>query len=57
MDNYSWDEAFTTLEFSASQKQLMCNFNIRYECNDARDDYSTQLKKGATTGDIFPQWM
>jgi hypothetical protein len=29
-------------------------FNIRYECNDARDDYSTQLKKG---DGVFPQWM
>ena len=32
-------------------------FNIRYECNDAKDDYSAQLKKGEATGGLFPSWM
>ena len=32
-------------------------FNIRYECNDARDDFSAQLKKGDTSGGDNPQWM
>ena len=31
-------------------------FNIRYECNDVRDAFSTQLKKGDMT-DTLPQWM
>jgi hypothetical protein len=35
----------------------MKNFNIRYECNDARDDYSAQLKKGNSEGGLFPQWI
>jgi hypothetical protein len=30
----------------AQQNQLMQNFNIRYECLDARDDYRAQMKKG-----------
>ena len=44
----TWDDAFQTHQFSASQYQLMKNFNIRYECLDARDDYRAQLKKGIT---------
>ena len=31
---------------SQHQNQLMQNFNIRYECLDARDDYRAQMKKG-----------
>jgi len=56
-DNYSWDETFMDHQFTECQLQLMNNFNIRYECNDARDDFSTQLKKGQGSGGIFPQWM
>ena len=53
----SWDETFNLYEFNDQQKQYMKNFNIRYECNDARDDYSAQLKKGNSEGGLFPQWM
>ena len=49
---YSWDETFTAHEFSMRQIELMKNMNIRYECLDSRDDFHTQLKKGATPG-----WM
>ena len=42
----TWDEAFTNYQFSGYHKQLMSNFNIRYECLDARDDYRAQMKKG-----------
>ena len=31
---------------NSQQNQLMQNFNIRYECLDARDDYCAQMKKG-----------
>src|SRR6201987_2870563 len=41
----TWDEAFNTHDFTPAQTKLMKNFNLRYECNDARDDYSAQLKK------------
>ena len=42
----SWDDIFTEYEFTPKQVQLMKNFNIRYECLDARDDYRAQLKNG-----------
>jgi hypothetical protein len=43
--NTTWDEEFNKYEFTAQQNQLMQNFNIRYECLDARDDYRAQMKK------------
>ena len=30
--------------FSVDQKKLMNHFNLRYECLDARDDYSAKMK-------------
>ncbi|KDR76761.1 hypothetical protein GALMADRAFT_51106, partial [Galerina marginata CBS 339.88] len=42
----SWDECFNSYGFTNEQEQLMKNFNIKYECLDARDDYRAQLKKG-----------
>jgi hypothetical protein len=56
-EDYSWDETFNLYQFTDEQIKYMKNFNIRYECNDARDDYSAQLKKGNSDGDLFPQWM
>ena len=41
----SWDDAFTQYKFNPRQSEIMNNFNIRYECFDARDDFSAQLKK------------
>jgi hypothetical protein len=32
-------------------------FNIHYECNDARDDYSKLLKQQHGTNGIFPHWF
>ena len=45
-DDHSWDETFVAHVFTDRQLQIMNNFNLRYECNDARDDFSTQLKQG-----------
>ncbi|KIL57946.1 hypothetical protein M378DRAFT_15905 [Amanita muscaria Koide BX008] len=42
----SWDETFEEHPFTARQCQLLKNFNIRYECLDARDDYRAQLRAG-----------
>jgi len=56
-EDYSWDETFNLYQFTDEQIKYMKNFNIRYECNDARDDYSAQLKKGNSDGGLFPQWM
>ena len=32
-------------------------FNIHYECNDARDDYSKLLKQNNATDGVFPHWF
>ncbi|THU95873.1 hypothetical protein K435DRAFT_563576, partial [Dendrothele bispora CBS 962.96] len=42
----TWEEAFNVHKFTSAQIKLMQNFNLRYECNDARDDYSTLRKRG-----------
>ena len=40
-----WDEEFNNHSFSEEQKRYMHNFNLRYECLDARDDYRAQMNK------------
>ena len=40
----SWDETFNEHEFTKREKQLMRNFNIKYECFDACDDFQAQMK-------------
>ena len=47
-DNETWDEAFNNHEFTSREKQIMRNFNIKYECLDAKDDFRAQMKAGAT---------
>ena len=42
----SWDDTFNEHGFRNQEVQLMKNFNIRYECLDARDDFRAQLKNG-----------
>jgi hypothetical protein len=49
----SWDEIFTEHEFTKREIQLMRNFNIKYECYDARDDFHAQMKAGATHNDFL----
>ena len=44
--NATWDEEFSKYKFTAQQNQFIQNFNIRYECLDARDDYHAQMKMG-----------
>src|ERR1700674_2527507 len=56
-DDQSWDEAFTNYTFTPCQIELMKFFNIRYECNDARDDYSKLLKQKIATDGVFPHWF
>ena len=56
-DDQSWDEAFTDYKFTLRQTELMKFFNIRYECNDARDDYSKLLKQKNATDGVFPRWF
>ena len=56
-DDQSWDEAFTNYKFTPHQTELIKFFNIFYECNDARDDYSKLLKQKIATDDVFPHWF
>ncbi|KAJ6585467.1 hypothetical protein B0H19DRAFT_924974, partial [Mycena capillaripes] len=45
-DNLStWDQAFKEHEFTDRRKELINNFDVRYECNDARDDHYALMKK------------
>ncbi|KAF8867603.1 hypothetical protein BD779DRAFT_1685577 [Infundibulicybe gibba] len=50
----TWDAAFTAYEFSERERELMRNFNLRYECLDARDDFHAQLRAGALD---VPAWV
>ena len=56
-EDHSWDETFSAHTFTADQNRLMKNFNIRYECNDARDDYSAQLKQKGNVDKISASWL
>jgi len=41
----TWDKSFMAHEFSKRQTEIMKFFNVRYECLDARDDYSAKRDK------------
>ncbi|KAJ3898665.1 hypothetical protein F5879DRAFT_812227, partial [Lentinula edodes] len=61
LTNNSWDTAFENHNFTPNELQLMKNFNLRYECLDARDDYRAQLKAGAAVDSSwnpnFKSWL
>ncbi|KAJ7137593.1 hypothetical protein C8R43DRAFT_893465, partial [Mycena crocata] len=44
-DISTWSQAFNDHPFTERELQLMENFNTRYECNDARDDHYSQMRK------------
>ena len=43
--NQTWAETFSAHTFTKRQIELMANFNVRYECNDARDDHFAQMQR------------
>ena len=51
----SCEEVFQGHSFRGSEIDMMKNFNVRYECLDARDDFRAQLKKGSATN-LFGSW-
>ena len=53
--DHLWDEEFQRHSFSEEQVRYMRNFNVRYECLDARDDYRAQMKKSGNT--IIGSWV
>lgn len=56
-EDQSFDKAFNSFNFTIQQAQYMKNINLQYEYNGAWDDFSAQLEKGNSSGDIFNQWM
>ncbi|KAF6746518.1 hypothetical protein DFP72DRAFT_762659, partial [Ephemerocybe angulata] len=46
----TWEETFNQYPFSERQKTLMNNFNMRYECYDARDDYNAITRTAGKEG-------
>ncbi|KAK0224910.1 hypothetical protein EDD85DRAFT_728027, partial [Armillaria nabsnona] len=46
IENISWDRSFINFKLLPWQDKIISNFNLRYECMDARDDYNAQLKQG-----------
>lgn len=46
----TWEQSFVSSEFSDRQQEIMKNFNLRYECLDARDDYTAQRKANERSG-------
>jgi len=56
LENQSWDESFVEYEFSQRQQEIIKYFNVRYECLDVCDDYSSKRMSKNECG-IFPQWI
>lgn len=50
-----WDDEFQNHSFSEEQLRYMRNFNVRYECLDARDNYRAQLKKSGDN--VVGSWI
>jgi hypothetical protein len=50
-----WDEEFQKHSFTEEQVRYMLNFNVRYECLDARDDYRAQMKNSGNA--IIGSWV
>ena len=50
-ENETWDETFNDHVFTSREKQIMRNFNIKYECLDACDDFRAQMKAGHIPND------
>ncbi|KAI4294022.1 hypothetical protein K525DRAFT_149542, partial [Schizophyllum commune Loenen D] len=44
-EGYNWDTTFRQYNFKPRHRQLMENFNLRYECANARDDFRNELNK------------
>ncbi|EIM79209.1 uncharacterized protein STEHIDRAFT_35865, partial [Stereum hirsutum FP-91666 SS1] len=42
----TWQQAFDSHSWTDRDVRFMMNMHVKYECNDARDDYNAQLKQG-----------
>ncbi|KAI0825468.1 hypothetical protein BC629DRAFT_1270708, partial [Irpex lacteus] len=43
-NDLTWNDEFEKYTFSQQNRNTMKYFNLRYECNDARDDYAAQRR-------------
>jgi hypothetical protein len=41
----TWDQVFREHIFRSREQEPIKNFNLRYECNDARDDHYAEMKR------------
>ena len=51
-DDSTWNDTFLDHIFAERQSELIKFFHIKYECNDARDDFAAARKKGIPTGNL-----
>ena len=49
-ENTTWDDTFTGHDFTERQLDIMKFFHIRYECNDARDNFSSKRRQAENAG-------
>ncbi|KAG5223139.1 hypothetical protein IMY05_C1357000100 [Salix suchowensis] len=47
----TWDEGFLKQAFSEQHSRVMNNFNLQYECLDAKDDFRSEMKANSD-GDV-----
>src|SRR5882762_6611769 len=55
VESNNWDKSFVSHEFTKRQMEIMKYFNVRFECLDARDDFSAKRDKGGDNN-ICYQW-
>ena len=55
VESDTWDKSFMAYEFTKQQIEIMKYFNVRYECLDARDDFSAKRDKEGDDN-ICYQW-
>ncbi|KDQ49304.1 hypothetical protein JAAARDRAFT_97396, partial [Jaapia argillacea MUCL 33604] len=53
LETQDWKSVFDEYEFTDRHRELMKYFNVRYECNDARDDFSAQRKINGIPSSFF----
>lgn len=54
VDAVTWSDTFDNHSFTPRQRELMENFHLRYECLDARDDFSAKRKAGILQNTDLP---
>ncbi|SJL18287.1 uncharacterized protein ARMOST_21872 [Armillaria ostoyae] len=52
----TWNTAFETYELSERHSAVIKNFNLRYECLDARDDFRAEMAKDAGNPGLHPMF-